>query len=46
MSVFILSCIEGSYSVAKSVQSKAFFDSSIDQLITFVNGLAAKSHES
>ena len=42
LAVFILSCIEGSYSVAKSVQSKAYFDSSIDQLITFVNGLAAK----
>jgi len=41
MAFFILSCLEGSYGVAKSMQSKEAFDASIDQLIAFVSTLRA-----
>ena len=42
LAFFILSCIEGSYSIAKSTQSKPVFDASIDQLIVFLKTLKVK----
>ena len=41
MAYFIFSSMEGSYSVAKSTQSKEIFDMSVKQLILFVHSLKA-----
>lgn len=39
LAYFILSSLEGSFSLAKAQQSKAVFNRSIDQLIRYVRGL-------
>ncbi len=39
LAFFMLSCIEGSYGIAKSTQSKPVFDASIDQLLFFLKTL-------
>jgi TetR/AcrR family transcriptional repressor of nem operon len=39
LAYFILSSLEGSYSLAKAQQSKAVFNRSMDQLIRYVRGL-------
>jgi len=39
LAYFILASLEGSFSIAKSHQSKAIFDLSIDQLIRYVRNL-------
>lgn len=42
LAFFILSCIEGSYGIAKSAQSKEVFDASINQLMIFLKMLKIK----
>lgn len=36
---FVLSCVEGSYGMAKAAQSRRVFNTSIDQLITYLRTL-------